>query len=821
MHAQASPTAADPGRHRRAVDHEVPVAVLDLGHDRHPVVQALALRPVGGERQAAHDGRPALEVGQRPHGAVAGAGDQTHAPRAVVGGQGQHRDRAVGLQQRAQRRRRGAVVGAEVDPVVDEARGPRAPRAGDGRPPPPPNRRARSAGRRRRPRAGRRCPRRRWCAPPGRGARRGRFGPGQQALDGHPAPDGEPRGGLGRRGQHRLHDRSTAGEHLVVGVRGPEPAGQLDGGVGDGVEARRTGVVEGARHVGQLALELDAHAGLEEVQEAELVDPAPLPGVPGLGGSGRWCGVALEDGDLVPVAGEQHGRCQSGDAPTRDHHVGHRSPPLTGAGAPDTRLPATASYQPGRAPGRVPPRAEAGDPARVWDDRTRSRWREEDGGQHARTPHDRGLPRACRPRPRRRPRGGGRRARGAGLARRDHLLRDVRTRARGMALALDAMGVGPGERVAIVSPNSGRFLVSFFGVSGFGRVLVPVNYRLNAEEVGYIVEHSGASVLLVDPELDGDAGRRVGQGAHAPRRRRGRRAVRPGAAGGDPGGVGGRRGRHLLDQLHVGDHGAAQGRAAHPPQLLAERGDVRLAHHRHRPRRPAPHPADVPLQRVGHALRGHRHGRQARRAAQGRRRGHPGARRARRGSPCCAPPPPWWPPCSGRPRSAAPGARRCPGAGTCASSWPVRPRRRRPSSASRPSSGGSSSRSTASPRPRRCSPSTGHRPSGTGSSPRARAALLSRAGVPAVGVRLRIDDDGEVLARANHVFGGYWEQPAETDDALGGGWFHTGDGGYLDGAPPRHRRPQEGRHHHRRGERVVDRGGGLPLPARRRWPRWR
>ena len=40
----------------------------------------------------------------------------------------------------------------------------------------------------------------------------------------------------------------------------------------------------------------------------------------------------------------------------------------------------------------------------------------------------------------------------------------------------------------------------FFGVSGYGRVLVPINYRLNAEEVSYIVEHSGATVLLVDPE---------------------------------------------------------------------------------------------------------------------------------------------------------------------------------------------------------------------------------------------------------------------------------------------------------------------------------
>ena len=80
--------------------------------------------------------------------------------------------------------------------------------------------------------------------------------------------------------------------------------------------------------------------------------------------------------------------------------------------------------------------------------------------------------------------------------------RRVAELARGQAAALDGLGVGRGERVAIVSQNAARLLVSFFGVSAWGRVLVPVNFRLNAAEVGYIVEHSGASVLLVDPELE-------------------------------------------------------------------------------------------------------------------------------------------------------------------------------------------------------------------------------------------------------------------------------------------------------------------------------
>nr|WP_242666873.1 AMP-binding protein [Frankia casuarinae] len=74
--------------------------------------------------------------------------------------------------------------------------------------------------------------------------------------------------------------------------------------------------------------------------------------------------------------------------------------------------------------------------------------------------------------------------------------------ARAQAAGLDALGVGHGERVAIVSHNSARLLASFFGVSGYGRVLVPVNFRLSPEEVSYIVEHSGSEVLLIDPELE-------------------------------------------------------------------------------------------------------------------------------------------------------------------------------------------------------------------------------------------------------------------------------------------------------------------------------
>src|SRR3954447_3515028 len=80
--------------------------------------------------------------------------------------------------------------------------------------------------------------------------------------------------------------------------------------------------------------------------------------------------------------------------------------------------------------------------------------------------------------------------------------REVARRARAIAAGLDALGVGEGERVAVVSHNSARLLELLYAVPSFGRVLVPINFRLSATEFEYIVEHCGASVLLVDPEVE-------------------------------------------------------------------------------------------------------------------------------------------------------------------------------------------------------------------------------------------------------------------------------------------------------------------------------
>ncbi len=78
----------------------------------------------------------------------------------------------------------------------------------------------------------------------------------------------------------------------------------------------------------------------------------------------------------------------------------------------------------------------------------------------------------------------------------------VYERSRALAAGLESLGVGPGGRVAIVSQNSARLLTVLYGAPSWGRVAVPVNFRLQADEVQYIVGHCGAEVLLVDPELE-------------------------------------------------------------------------------------------------------------------------------------------------------------------------------------------------------------------------------------------------------------------------------------------------------------------------------
>jgi len=181
------------------------------------------------------------------------------------------------------------------------------------------------------------------------------------------------------------------------------------------------------------------------------------------------------------------------------------------------------------------------------------------------------------------------------------------------------LGISPGERVAIVSPNSGRFLVSFFGVSGFGRVLVPINFRLNTQEGRLHRRPLGGERSSWSTR----AGRRAGRGERQRARRPGRGAG-PGALRRTcrrrprPEPMGARRAPPPAASTTPPAPRPDPGRAAHAPHCwlnavtfgwhttVTDR-DVLL------------HTLPMfTLQRLGHALRDDRDGRPSCRPAQGR-----------------------------------------------------------------------------------------------------------------------------------------------------------------------------------------------------------
>ncbi len=350
----------------------------------------------------------------------------------------------------------------------------------------------------------------------------------------------------------------------------------------------------------------------------------------------------------------------------------------------------------------------------------------------------------------------------------------MRELARAQAAALDGLGVGRGERVAVVSHNSARLLVSFFGVSGFGRVLVPINFRLRRDEIDYIVGHSGATVLLVDPELDeATAGIQV---AH--------RIV---------------LGTATDDRIYA--HGAEPEPWVDPDEdatatinytsgTTARPKGVEMTH------RNLWTNAAVFGWHVGisdrdvylHTLPmfhangwGMPHALTAMGVPQVVLRKVDGTEVLRRVD--------------------EHGVTLLCGAPTvvsmvldAAADWP----------GEIPGQGRTRIVVAGAPPPtrtiERVETELGwefiqiygltetaplltvnrSRPEWDDLEPAERAARLSRAGVPAVGIEVRTDSQGEVLARGNHVLAGYWNQPEATQEALAGGWFHTGDGGTID-----------------------------------------
>jgi fatty-acyl-CoA synthase len=83
---------------------------------------------------------------------------------------------------------------------------------------------------------------------------------------------------------------------------------------------------------------------------------------------------------------------------------------------------------------------------------------------------------------------------------------DLQRRVIALTGLLAARGVRPGDVVALLMKNSAAFIELSLAVSRVGAVLLPINYRLSADEIGFIVAHAGAVLMFVDDELRASAG---------------------------------------------------------------------------------------------------------------------------------------------------------------------------------------------------------------------------------------------------------------------------------------------------------------------------
>ncbi|RKQ35710.1 long-chain-fatty-acid--CoA ligase [Oceanobacillus halophilus] len=70
-----------------------------------------------------------------------------------------------------------------------------------------------------------------------------------------------------------------------------------------------------------------------------------------------------------------------------------------------------------------------------------------------------------------------------------------------LAIALSEAGIKEGDHVAVMLPNTHYMLESFYGICQLGAVMVPLNYRISASDMEYIINHSDAKMLIVDEEF--------------------------------------------------------------------------------------------------------------------------------------------------------------------------------------------------------------------------------------------------------------------------------------------------------------------------------
>ncbi|MCV2487967.1 long-chain-fatty-acid--CoA ligase [Geodermatophilus sp. YIM 151500] len=351
--------------------------------------------------------------------------------------------------------------------------------------------------------------------------------------------------------------------------------------------------------------------------------------------------------------------------------------------------------------------------------------------------------------------------------------REVARRGRAFCAGLDELGVGEGERVAVVSHNAARLLELLFAVPSSGRVLVPVNFRLSPDEVRYIVGHSGARVLLVDPELETslktvEAEHRFGTGEEY------EQLLRPDA---EP------RPWSEPDEDATATINYTSGTTARPKGVqMTHRNTwvnaVTFGMHMQVSDRDV-YMHTLPMFHCnGWGLPYTMAGVGARQVVLRKVDGAEILRRVdRHGVTVMAGAPAVW--------NAVLDA---------AADWdgevPGRDRVRIiVAGAPPPSKTIARVEDELGWEFNQIYGLTETAPLLTINRPRAeyddldpeeRARLLSRAGVPGLGTRLAVSESGEVLARGNTVLAGYWDNPDASAEALDGGWFHTGDGGSID-----------------------------------------
>lgn len=74
--------------------------------------------------------------------------------------------------------------------------------------------------------------------------------------------------------------------------------------------------------------------------------------------------------------------------------------------------------------------------------------------------------------------------------------RELNEKVNQLANSLKMRGIGVGDKVMLFMPNTAEFVISYFAVLRLGAIIVPVNAKLSADELTYIVHHSDARAIL-------------------------------------------------------------------------------------------------------------------------------------------------------------------------------------------------------------------------------------------------------------------------------------------------------------------------------------